>query len=119
MPMPKMPPGLNDKKPTRAQIRAALDATKPKLGLRGGLTQRPFLAVSDVREGQAVVIADTNDTLAEAVLKISASLKALERTKLNRLAIVVLLHDDTKVAKRTIIEILNGLADLEKKYTAK
>jgi len=55
--------------------------------------------------------------LATAILQISAGVKDLEKTGLNRRAVVALLADDTKLGKGTINTVLNSLGDLAKNYT--
>lgn len=59
------------------------------------------------------------DTLAEAITKISAGVTALRRSGLNKRAIVVLLQDLTGVNKREIIQVIDGLSNLAANYTAK
>lgn len=56
------------------------------------------------------------ETLADAVRRISKSVDALRRSGLNQRAIVALVHDDTKIYKSTIVQVLDSLAALEKKY---
>ena len=55
--------------------------------------------------------------LATAILQISGAVKDLEKTGLNRRAVVALLADDTKLGKGTINTVLNSLGDLAKNYT--
>lgn len=57
------------------------------------------------------------ETLAAAVTKISESMTVLLKSGLNRKAIVVLLYDYTKVPKRDIDLVLNGLERLKGYYT--
>lgn len=55
--------------------------------------------------------------LSEAVERISDAMKTLLKSGLNRRAIVVLLHDSTKIPKRDIEAVLSGLETLKKTYT--
>jgi hypothetical protein len=56
-------------------------------------------------------------TLAEAVVKISDAMHRLLASGLHRHAIVVLLADMTKLPKRDIEYVLNGLEQLKSRYT--
>jgi hypothetical protein len=60
-----------------------------------------------------------NETLAEAIVKISAGFDHLSKSGLNRKAIVILLNDWTGVGKRDIERVLAGLGDLSKVYCTK
>jgi hypothetical protein len=55
--------------------------------------------------------------LATAITQISDSVKNLEKTGLNRRAVIALLADDTKLGKGTITTVLNSLSDLAKNFT--
>jgi hypothetical protein len=55
---------------------------------------------------------ESKEILAEAIVKIGEASKKLLASGLNRDAIVVLLHDATKISKRDINIILNGLTRL-------
>ncbi len=55
--------------------------------------------------------------LSEAIERISDAMKTLLKSGLNRKAITVLLYDCTKVPKRDIEAVLNGLEALKKTYT--
>lgn len=55
--------------------------------------------------------------LSEAIDRISSALKTLLKSGLNRKAIIVLLHDYTKVPRRDIESVLSGLEALKKTYT--
>jgi hypothetical protein len=59
----------------------------------------------------------TKEVLATAITQISDSVKSLEKTGLNRRAVIALLADDTKLGKGTITTVLNSLGDLAKNYT--
>lgn len=55
--------------------------------------------------------------LADAIITISRSIKSLsERSRLNKDAIVTLIYDSTRINKSTIINVLDAIADLERKY---
>ncbi|NEU94791.1 hypothetical protein [Bradyrhizobium uaiense] len=56
------------------------------------------------------------DSLAEAIAKIAGGFDRLQKSGLNRKAIVILLNDWTGVGKRDIERVLSGLADLPKVY---
>lgn len=56
------------------------------------------------------------DTLADRLKAISTSLQNILDSGLNRRAIVVLLHDSTRVNKRDIEAVLDGLNAIEKNY---
>lgn len=56
------------------------------------------------------------DTLAEAIIRISAGFDQLSKSGLNRKAIVILLDDWSGVGKRDIERVLTSLADLPKVY---
>ncbi len=57
------------------------------------------------------------ETLAKAIRAISASMKKLAKSGLNRRAIVTLVYDDTKISKRTIVQIFDSLDELADLYT--
>ncbi len=54
--------------------------------------------------------------LADAVRRIDNSMAALKTSGLSRRALVVLLYDDTKVRKRDINLVLDGLENLGRVY---
>ncbi|MGE5509897.1 MAG: hypothetical protein ACM31O_01445 [Bacteroidota bacterium] len=54
--------------------------------------------------------------LAESIIKLSAGVAALTRGGLNRKAVIALLHDHTKVSKRTIEQVLDGMESLQRTY---
>lgn len=56
------------------------------------------------------------ETLERAIVKISESVQALRKSGLNERAIVTLLADSTKVSKRTIETVLEGLDGLRARY---
>lgn len=58
----------------------------------------------------------TKEVLADAILKISDAAKQLEKSGLNKRAIIALIADDTKLGKGTINTVLNSLEDLAKNY---
>ena len=59
---------------------------------------------------------ETTEVLAEAVVRIGKAAKALHDSGLNEDAIVVLLHDKTKLSKSAIRTVLDGLRQLEGWY---
>lgn len=59
---------------------------------------------------------ESPDLLAAAIIKVSEGFAALQKSGLNRAAIVVLVKDDTGIPKNTINKILNSLADLKRAY---
>ncbi len=71
------------------------------------------LADSDVK-----IIEDLpTEVLASSIVAISASMKKLETSGLNRRALVCLLKGSTGVPMIHIDRVLNGLADLARMYT--
>ncbi len=56
--------------------------------------------------------------VARQIAKIEEGLRHIERGGLNRRAIVALIHDSTKLGKRTIEVVLDGLAGLRAQYVA-
>jgi hypothetical protein len=59
---------------------------------------------------------ESKEILAEAITRISESLTKLSASGLNRDAIIILLHDHTKIAKRDIKIILESLSRLRGWY---
>jgi len=57
------------------------------------------------------------DTLPEAIRKISEAMQRMSRLGLNRKAIIVLLQHETGEPQRVIKTVLDGLADLARRYT--
>lgn len=57
-------------------------------------------------------------SLALQVHAISDAVQKLAKSGLHRRAIVALIHDDTKISKRSIEEVMDSLESLKKKYTA-
>ena len=57
--------------------------------------------------------------LANAIVSIDESMKKISKSGLTENAIVVLLHDSTKVARRDIIAVLHALDSLRKDYTTR
>ncbi len=57
------------------------------------------------------------EVLAAAIVSISAAVKKLYESGLNRKAVVALIADDTKLGKGTIDTVLASLLDLRKTYT--
>ena len=58
------------------------------------------------------------EVLGQAIITISESIQKLTASGLNRKAIVVLLHDSTRIGKKDIELVLDGLACLKKDYCA-
>jgi broad specificity phosphatase PhoE len=69
--------------------------------------------------GPPVKAAEPTDeeTLAEAVRRVSAGVARLAKGGLNRRAVVALLHDASGVSKRTVALVLDELENLAKNYT--
>lgn len=59
---------------------------------------------------------EKQDTLPEAIRKISAGVARLTAVGLNKRAIVVLLKDSTGISKETIGNVLGGLQELANQY---
>lgn len=59
------------------------------------------------------------DTLAKAIVKLSAAATALSRSGLNTEAVVILLHHETKLPQRDIRRIFSELESLARKFTVK
>lgn len=59
----------------------------------------------------------SEDTLVEAIRKVSKAAQALADSGLNRKAIITLLHDRSKISKKNIEIILNNLEELADHYT--
>ncbi len=55
--------------------------------------------------------------LTQAILEMSRSMKRLLASGLNRKAIVILVHDQSKLSKRDIELVLNNLESLAEDYT--
>lgn len=60
--------------------------------------------------------ADDAKRLAEAVRRIDKGMKDIAASGLNRAALITLLADSTKVGKRDINDVLNGLEQLGDHY---
>jgi hypothetical protein len=60
----------------------------------------------------------TEEPLAETIRKVSKAIDSLKRSGLNQRAVVVLLADATGVGKKEIVAVLDGLANLERRYCA-
>lgn len=56
------------------------------------------------------------EIIATAITEIAAGMDKLNTTRLTRKAIVVLIHDQSKLPKKTIDIVLNNLVDLEKDW---
>lgn len=53
------------------------------------------------------------EIIADAIVKISKAMQALNETRLTRRALVTLIHDSSKVSRRDIEIVLNNLDRLE------
>lgn len=56
------------------------------------------------------------EILAESIVKISSAFKALQKSGLNKKAIIVLVQDQTKLPKRDIQLVIDSLAYLQRAY---
>ncbi len=56
------------------------------------------------------------NVLAQAIVDIAAAMKKLTYGGVNRDAIVILVHDQTKLPKRDIVAVFNALQDLERQF---
>ena len=59
---------------------------------------------------------EPTEVLAEAVIRIGENMEKLQKSGLNKRAIVALVYDYTKVSKRDIEAVLNSLAQLKGWY---
>lgn len=59
---------------------------------------------------------ETTEVLAEAIVRVGEALAKLKESGLNEKAIIVLVHDHTRIAKRDIKTVLNSLATLRGYY---
>lgn len=53
------------------------------------------------------------EIIAQSIVDINKSMKTLEQSRLTRKAVVSLIHDNSKLPKRTIEIVLNNLESLE------
>lgn len=53
------------------------------------------------------------EVIASSIVQIADAMRAINSTRLNRRAIVALIHDQSKISKRTIEIVLNNLDSLE------
>lgn len=113
---------------------------KPQEGLKTGQTVNSFMSGKQIKvecvacyneEGSWACVRPSHDAykgrnpeepltesvLAVAIADVSGSLKRLEKSGLNRKAVIALIADDTKLAKGTIKSVLDSLGDLAKTYT--
>lgn len=56
------------------------------------------------------------EIIASAIVQIGNAARAINSTRLSRKALVALVHDQSKVSKKTIDIVINNLADLEKDW---
>ena len=59
----------------------------------------------------------SEETLVEAIEKISKAAQALADSGLNQKAVIALLHDKTKLSKKNISLVLDNLKELADHYT--
>lgn len=59
---------------------------------------------------------ESTEILAEAVIRIGENFEKLQKSGLNRRAVVALIYDYTKVSKRDIEAVLDSLAKLKGWY---
>ena len=64
------------------------------------------------KEGEEVPV----EVLASAITAIAAGMERVNKSRLTRRALVILLNAETKVPFYAIEKVLNGLDDLEKTY---
>lgn len=60
---------------------------------------------------------ESKEILAEAVVRIGSAMKELTASGINEDAIVVLIHDKTKIGKRVILDVFRAMRQLEGWYT--
>jgi hypothetical protein len=56
------------------------------------------------------------EIMAQAIVDISEAMKRISRSRLNRKALITLIHDDTGLYKKSIENVLTSLDSLEKTY---
>lgn len=59
----------------------------------------------------------SREVLAQTIVDISTSMKRLLASGLNRKAIIILIHDQSRIGKREIELVLNNLDALAEDYT--
>lgn len=59
------------------------------------------------------------EVIAQSIVDISHAMKVLNGTRLTRAAIVTLIHEKSKVARKTIEIVLNNLDSLEETWLKK
>jgi hypothetical protein len=69
-----------------------------------------------VRQPEAPAEQVSAEVMAQAIVDIAKGMKALSASRLKRETIVILVHDQSKIAKGTIRVVLNNLEALEKEY---
>jgi hypothetical protein len=69
-----------------------------------------------MRHGDVAVAEDRTDEIADEIKKLSKVFTALRDSRLNRRALVLLIHDMTRVGKKDIEKLLNALPDLADHY---
>ncbi len=58
----------------------------------------------------------TKEILAESIVRIGSAFNALKSSGLNEAAVIVLIHDATKLSKRDIKDVLDALSRLKGWY---
>jgi hypothetical protein len=57
--------------------------------------------------------------IARDIMSISDAMRKIDKLALSRIALVALIHDQTKISKRTINVVLDSIRDLEKTWLKK
>lgn len=77
------------------------------------MMKMPIKVVADPENPVAV------EVIEKAIVAISEGMRRINQTRLNRRALIALIHDNSKVAKSTIEVVLNNLEGLESLYLKK
>lgn len=56
------------------------------------------------------------EVIAQDIASIASAMRTLSNSRLNRKAIVALVHDQSRISKKTIEIVLNNLQDLERDW---
>lgn len=56
------------------------------------------------------------EIISTSIVQIASAMKDINSTRLSRKALVALIHDQSKISKRTIEIVLNNIADLERDW---
>ena len=84
--------------------------------MRNKQPTQPRLSIKDLDEVAANRLVDT---LALEIMKVSQGVNAIRAGELSDRALIVLLHDCTRLNKETIKDVLDGIASLEQIYIKK